>query len=258
MDENEWLNATDPQVMLDFLRETGRASERKRGLFGCACVRRVWTLLNDPRSRRGVETREAHLDRAMPTRILSEAATAARMARSDARCPLRLARGIDNCAFEVGPAWAAGAASLLTQGNYKFVSDLAARAIACVSPGGRQASCDPVRGAILDAFGIAMRWEVSYDAERAVQAALLRDIFGRLPFRRLPPLDASLLRWNDGTVRRISEGIYDERAFERMGALADALLDSGCDNEDILQHCRQQKGVHTKGCWVIDLLLGKE
>ena len=69
---------------------------------------------------KGVETPwKPHLDRAMPTRILSEAATAARMAaRSDARVAhRRLARGIGQLCLEVGPAWAAGAASLLTQGN---------------------------------------------------------------------------------------------------------------------------------------------
>ena len=42
-----------------------------------------------------------------------------------------------------------------------------------------------------------------------------------------------------------------------MGVLADALLDSGCDDEVMLAHCREQEGVHTKGCWVIDLLLEK-
>jgi hypothetical protein len=38
--------------------------------------------------------------------------------------------------------------------------------------------------------------------------------------------------------------------------LADALQDSGCDNEDILSHCRQLSE-HVRGCWVMDLVLGK-
>jgi hypothetical protein len=93
-------------------------------------------------------------------------------------------------------------------------------------------------------------------AERAVQCGLLRDIVAN-PFATPRPIDAAWLRWNDCTVVRIATGIYEERAFERMGVLADALLDSGCDNEDILVHCREQEGVHARGCWVIDLLLGK-
>lgn len=162
----------------------------------------------------------------------------------------------------------------------------------------------------------------------AVQASLLRDIFGN-PFR-LPPLwrDGQLyalvgvekepargrpghvtnivrhtydseaptrwLRWNDGTVPKLARVIYEERRFEEMPVLADALEETGCDNEDILKHLRGWMpccsysdcifcgghgwkpidpdasynngygyGVascrfHVRGCWVIDLLLGKE
>ena len=50
--------------------------------------------------------------------------------------------------------------------------------------------------------------------------------------------------------------IYDERAFDRLPILADALEDAGCDDADILRHCREP-GEHVRGCWVVDLLLGK-
>ena len=65
-----------------------------------------------------------------------------------------------------------------------------------------------------------------------------------------------LVAWNDGTVRKIAQAIYDERAFDRLPILADALEDAGCDNADILNHCRNG-GEHVRGCWVVDLLLGK-
>jgi hypothetical protein len=91
--------------------------------------------------------------------------------------------------------------------------------------------------------------------ERLPQVTLLRCIFGN-PFRPAR-VDASWLRWNDGTVPRIAQGIYEERAFDRLPVLHDALLDAGCDNEDILVHCRSE-GTHVRGCWVIDLILGKE
>jgi hypothetical protein len=86
---------------------------------------------------------------------------------------------------------------------------------------------------------------------------LIRDIFGN-PFAAPPPFDPSWLQWNDGTVRRIAESIYAERAFARMPVLADALLDAGCDNDDILSHCREPGAVHARGCWVVDLLTGRQ
>jgi hypothetical protein len=82
---------------------------------------------------------------------------------------------------------------------------------------------------------------------------LIRDIIKPSP---PPPPASSWLTWQDSTVSRIAQGIYDERAFDRLPILADALLDAGCDNEDILAHCRSE-GPHVRGCWVIDLLLGK-
>ena len=79
---------------------------------------------------------------------------------------------------------------------------------------------------------------------------------GSTIFRPPPPIDAAWLQWNDGTVRRLAEAIYKERAFERMPLLAEALMDAGCDGEDLLDHCRRT-GPHARGCWVVDLLLGK-
>jgi hypothetical protein len=67
----------------------------------------------------------------------------------------------------------------------------------------------------------------------------------------------ALLKWNDETVVKVARGIYDDRAFDRMPILADALIDAGCESDDILAHGRQEGAVHTKGCWVLDLLLGR-
>src|SRR5260370_13288911 len=92
-------------------------------------------------------------------------------------------------------------------------------------------------------------------SEGAAQAILLRDIFGN-PFRPVA-LDPAWLAWNGGTVRKMAEAIYDDRAFDRLPILADALEEAGCTDRDILDHCRSG-GDHVRGCWVIDLLLGKE
>jgi hypothetical protein len=62
--------------------------------------------------------------------------------------------------------------------------------------------------------------------------------------------------WLTPTVVTLATGIYLDRAFDRMPILTDALQDAGCDNDDILNHCRQT-GEHWRGCWALDLLLGK-
>jgi hypothetical protein len=51
-------------------------------------------------------------------------------------------------------------------------------------------------------------------------------------------------------------GVYEDRAFDRMPMLADALMDAGCDSDDLLSHCRSS-GPHVRGCWVVDLVLDK-
>jgi hypothetical protein len=82
--------------------------------------------------------------------------------------------------------------------------------------------------------------------------SFVRDIFGN-PFRpaKIAP------EWLTSTVVALATGIYKERAFDRMPILADALQDAGCDNTDVLNHCRTD-APHVRGCWVIDFLLGKE
>jgi len=63
--------------------------------------------------------------------------------------------------------------------------------------------------------------------------------------------------WRTSTVIALAKGINEEKAFDRLPILADALQDAGCENDDVLDHCRGA-GPHVRGCWVVDLLLGKE
>jgi hypothetical protein len=89
----------------------------------------------------------------------------------------------------------------------------------------------------------------------AIHAALLRCIFGN-PFRPAtvaPPW----LTWHGGLLVSMAQRMYDSRDFSDMPVLADALEEAGCSDTDILNHCRQPVG-HVRGCWVVDLLLGKE
>jgi hypothetical protein len=92
-----------------------------------------------------------------------------------------------------------------------------------------------------------------------VVADFVREIMGN-PFRPVT-LDPA---WQTSTVVALARAAYDNRSVPagtlepaRLGVLADALEEAGCDNNDILNHCRKP-GVHVPGCWVVDLLLGKE
>jgi hypothetical protein len=88
--------------------------------------------------------------------------------------------------------------------------------------------------------------------ERVAQAQLLRDLFGP-PFRVIP-FNPS---WRTEAVFGLARGMYESRDFGPMPVLADALEDAGCGDSDVLAHCRGG-GPHVRGCWVVDLVLGKE
>jgi hypothetical protein len=96
-------------------------------------------------------------------------------------------------------------------------------------------------------------WLPADAAEHAVQAALLRDIFGN-PFR---PVKFTR-EWRTDTAVSLARQMYESRDFGAMPILADALQDAGCDSDDILNHCRDPHAVHVRGCWVVDLVSGKQ
>ena len=105
-------------------------------------------------------------------------------------------------------------------------------------------------------------WNKVLREEDTALSLLLRDIVGSLPFR-LITIDPAILTWHECTIPRPAQAIYEERQMPagtfdpvRMNILADALLDAGCDNEDLIHHCRCNQS-HVRGCWVVDLLLGK-
>ena len=89
-------------------------------------------------------------------------------------------------------------------------------------------------------------------AERKTQSHLLRCVIGN-PFRPV----TFFPEWRTSTVLALTAQMYAERDFGALPILADALQDAGCDSADILNHCRNS-GPHVRGCWVVDLVLGKE
>jgi hypothetical protein len=152
MTEAEWLSCSDPEPMLAFLQQTGRASEPKLRLFGCACVRRVWHLLTNRDSRQAVEVAERFADG------LASADEMATVANTSLDANQTL------WAAEADPAIAAASA--------------AAAATAAPDP---IIAAEVPWGDIYHGLG---------EIELGPQAALLRCIFGN-PFRPPPPLPPS-------------------------------------------------------------------
>jgi hypothetical protein len=102
------------------------------------------------------------------------------------------------------------------------------------------------------AIEVAERYADIIDADRAERCRLARDIFGN-PFRAVTVAASS----RSAPILTLAQAIYDNRDFDRLPELADALEQAGCANQEILDHCRQP-GPHVRGCWVVDLVLGKQ
>jgi hypothetical protein len=114
------------------------------------------------------------------------------------------------------------------------------------------AGCCAWKSARRAAIRLALPGRENPEAEG--QARLVRDIIGN-PFQTVAVAE-SWLAWSDREVWKLAQGIYEERAFDRLPVLADALEEAGCDNGEILSHCREP-GQHMRGCWVVDLLIGR-
>jgi hypothetical protein len=230
MTEAQWLACADPARMLTHLHGRG-VNRRKMRLLAVACCRRIWTLLTEEASRRGVEVSERYADGGAGLDDLWEAYLAA-LYRVDAdpgwHDPGRRRA-------EAAAAYAAYYAAVPNSASsYHHVVEYARQA-AAHDPDGRPAGH-------------------AGPAEPAAQAELLRDVFGT-PFRT--PVTAPAWRqWNDGCVVRLAEAVYEGHRFGDLPVLADALEEAGCDNPDILSHCRSA-GPHVRGCWVVDRLLAK-
>jgi hypothetical protein len=244
MTEAEWLRSADPEAMLKLLK--GKVGERKLRLFACACCRRIAHLLRDERSRITVEIIERYADGEATERRL----TAARIGTQALLNEM------------VGKVW----------DNYSIASEAGCTARDAAERCPEQAARDTVLRAAaalaLETVGPCpfdtpdlvhhVTWRSAHrDAwQKACQelCGLLREVVGN-PFRP-PDLSPLCLTWNDATVPRIAQAIYDERAFDRLPILADALEDAGCNDADLLNHCRGD-GWHVRGCWAVDLLLEK-
>jgi hypothetical protein len=235
MTEAEWLARTDPAPMLEFLR--GRASDRKLRLFGVACCRRGWENLTDPKARRALELVERAAD------------------GSDIRVKLgRASIDLADILYTLEQRY----------GEFGYVCDYQWRptqAVQSLFDRRERSELAPVSTIwsvpyfiiqFVRECSIAEYQERDEIAEKAVLSRILRDICGN-PFCSV----TADPRWITSTAVALTQAIYADRAFDRLPILADALEEAGCDQPDLLAHCRGD-GPHVRGCWVVDLILGKE
>ena len=231
MTEAEWQACDNVEVMLSSVGCKG--TERKVRLFSVACCRGVWDLLPDEWCKNAVALAEQFAD-GQATDQERQNAHALGMELLGPGDPRNEPRGAalgtlgqpaaqhDGATPLFAEAFGTASAAVLAYANSRTASDIAT-------------------------------WHVFREQAESLQLAFLRDIFGPLPFRSVT-IDRA---WTTVTVTSLAQTIYDERAFDRLPILADALEDAGCTNRDILDHCRQP-GEHARGCWVVDLVLGKK
>jgi hypothetical protein len=244
VDEHTWLTSSGWGALWSHTWEVG--SDRKRQLTAVAACRQIGHLLTDPRSVRMLEFTEAWAeigddltDELWDERedlydAAKEAAAAPGLSAGAASAAWAAAK-LGNDAHKVGRA---------VEGLADVYGYLAAVRAKVLSPGANLNAGERVWGhpAFVD----------GRDREGgAAIAAIIRDVFGN-PFRPVA-FDPG---WRTSTAVALARGMYDARDFAAMPVLADALQDSGCEDPDILAHCRGE-GPHVRGCWVVDLVLGK-
>jgi len=229
--EADWWVATGPEGLIDWLFFDALAADRKLRLFSVAACQPLRRLVGDPGILADLDLAEAFADGQVDAAALATA-RAAGWTRLHTRQPNSQA-----LPREVGMA-----------------------ELVCFSPlFGENAPRDresyPGEEDIPYARSVAQGMNHQSRRETVLPrlVPLLHDIFGPLPFREV----AILPEWLTSDVTALARGIYDEKAFDRMPILADALQDAGCDNDEVLTHCRRENWEHTRGCWVIDLLLGR-
>jgi hypothetical protein len=242
MTEAEWLAATDPIPMLKFLSDN--ASNRKLRLLDCACGWYLEQYSPDTSVIDALRRAELYSDGKIAESTLRKwykkvdalcvAVYTTKpcdpkewMASHVVSCACSPIRSIENSS----PPHFLGGYRYRTLGKAWLELDYQENGF------GPQAAFFPP--------------EWLREAKRTAVHTLL-DLFGN-PFRPLTLNPA----WLTSTVLALATGIYEERAFDRMPILADALQDAGCENAEILNHCREL-GEHVKGCWVVDLLLDKK
>ncbi|OAI40313.1 hypothetical protein AYO40_04900 [Planctomycetaceae bacterium SCGC AG-212-D15] len=232
MSEGEWLICSDPTRMLKFVG--ANCSTRKFRLLGCGLARQIWHLLTDERSRAAVEISERYADG------LAE--------KAELDAAIALAMVVADGAYSGSAAPDAAAYATSTAVDTAAALSVQAMALALST------SADAVACAVAETTPdkeYDKKCEAARTAHCSAQCCLLRDMFGPLPFRRVT------LQGLTPVVTTLAGSIYAEGAWDRLPILGDSLEEAGCTDVEILGHCRAATS-HVRGCWVVDLVLGKE
>jgi hypothetical protein len=249
MTEAEWLDGEKIGNLVAYVENRG--TERKLRLFARACCHRIEHLLVDQRSKAGFAALEKYAEGGCSRADLEYHYSQAKEAVTNIEAPL-----YDNEGTLHTNAQSCAACALLCAVNPNIVpthhqawSESAISSVAFYAQWANAANhIGPTETRSADV-------EAAEKAEALAQCQLVRDIFGN-PFH-LTTVDSAWLTWHDNTVPKLAQTIYDDRAFDRLPILADALEEAGCDNPEILAHCRKP-GEHVRGCWAVDLILGKK
>jgi hypothetical protein len=241
--EAEWLAATTPGELLEYLWQPhgaarSRAGRRKLRLFACACCRRVWHLLPDDGVRQALVTCERYADG-----LAGE--TERRQVRSEMHARMHALADREEflpLSFAIGSVWYTAQATAY-QGAYGAHIH---------ASNARMHEVIQTLGGHLPVHQNRIKAGAVIGAEWRQQCQFLHDIFDN-PFRPVT-IDPRWLAWNDETIPRLARAIYDERAFDQLPILADALEDAGCTDAELLTHCRELSE-HVPGCWVVDAFL---
>lgn len=229
MTEREWLTSTSAQRMLQYIVE--RCGDRKPRLFAVACYRRLVPMLSDRARCARARTSLAFVRRGLRAMTVAE-----RYAEGEAGDAERQAarQNIEDGGGAV--AWTAFAA--LAHPCRAAEAGNSAVLAAVWALGEKTAAARAVRKEL-----------------RVWQRGAVRDLFGN-PFRP-SSIEPDWLAWNGRAIARMARDIYERAAFERLPLLADALEEAGCTDAALINHLRDD-GLHFRGCWALDLLLGKE
>ena len=251
MTETRWLACDDPGLMLEFVWD--RVSDRKLRLFAVSCCRRLWHYLDDEKGRAALETIERATDAGPDDRALWNSWSLEPFAHDALHGRIAAQRGFSEDV--VRAAFTAVALAMHVE-----CAEVKSTVFRVAHIAGAQALGPRADAYLLYQLGkdVHLEDEEHTAAEEAIateqtlQIALIHDICGN-PFRRVA-FDSS---WRTSTAVALAAQMYESRDFSAMPILADALQDAGCENGEILDHCRGP-GPHVRGCWVCDLVLGRE
>jgi hypothetical protein len=235
------IGTEEPRVQAVENFPDARGSDRKLRLFACACYHRIGHLLPHSVARATVQVAE---------RFADGTASVAEFLKTEA--------AVRQLVTALEPRWRAsdGAERITLHPTH---AALALAGIVCW--------CEPQKAAWYAASnahlevpylanpGVGVhsrqRWEGEV-AEKRAQCQLLREIFGDAFRSAVFAPD-----WRTDTAVSLARQMYESRDFSAMPILADALEEAGCTSADLLNHCRGG-GSHVRGCWALDLVLGKE